>query len=69
MTNTNTKVRSFKSSESIQKKEGGGPDCTVSNNKFRSDLASLENPEYLNKRISREFRDMTVYLAFPNMDT
>ena len=34
-TNKNTKVRSFKSSENIQKKEGG-PDCTVLNDKFFS---------------------------------
>ena len=30
-----TKVRSFESNENIQKKEGG-PECTVSNNKFSS---------------------------------
>ena len=33
--NKNTKVRSFKSSQYIQKKECGS-DCTVSNNKFSS---------------------------------
>ena len=33
--NENTKVRSFKSSQKIQKKECGS-DCTVSNNKFSS---------------------------------
>ena len=34
-TNKSSKVRSFKSSVNIQKKEFG-PDCTVSNNKFSS---------------------------------
>ena len=34
-TNKNTKVRSVKSSQNIQKKECGS-DCTVSNNKFSS---------------------------------
>ena len=35
--NENIKVSSFKSSENIQKKEGG-PDCIVSKNKFSSHL-------------------------------
>ena len=34
-TNKNIKMSSFKSSENIQKKEGG-PDSTVSNNQFSS---------------------------------
>ena len=38
--NKNIKVRSFKSSENIEKKEDG-PDCTVSINKFSSSLSCV----------------------------
>ena len=55
-TSENTKVSSFKTSENIQKKEGG-PDCTVSNNKFSSvtlyDLAFEARGTILKYLISR----------------
>ena len=62
-TNTYIKLSSFKSSENIQKKEGG-PDSTVSNNQFSSvtlnELAmNARKRAYYNFKIQRgsQFKD------------